>query len=236
VKDDDLDALLAEQIRYYEDRAPEYEDLWHRVGRYAVAPDLASTWFQETALVEAEVDALGATGSVLELGCGSGLWTRRLAPQGDGRYVAVDASPTMLTLNRERTADPRIEYFEADLFTWSPVFEAPFDLVFIAFFLSHVPPERFDDFWRRVRTWLAPEGRVFLVEDREGPRRPYSGDVVADGPEYAHRRHLSGERRYTIVKRFWSPAELADALDELGWEPDLRGTGEHFLLGTARPR
>jgi demethylmenaquinone methyltransferase/2-methoxy-6-polyprenyl-1,4-benzoquinol methylase len=236
VNDEDVDALLAEQIRYYEDRAPEYEDLWHRVGRYAIAPDLATTWFRETSLVEAAVDALGARGSVLELGCGSGLWTRRLAPQGGGRYVAVDSSPTMLALNREGTADPRIDYVQADLFTWSPVVEPGFDLVFMAFFLSHVPPERFEDLWRRVRTWLAPGGRVFLVEDREGPRRPYSSDVVEGGPEDAHRRLLSGERRYTIVKRFWSPGELSDTLDRLDWGADLHDTGEHFLRGTARPR
>jgi demethylmenaquinone methyltransferase/2-methoxy-6-polyprenyl-1,4-benzoquinol methylase len=232
----DLDALLSEQIRYYEDRAPEYEDLWHRVGRYVLPRDLAETWFRETALVEAAVDALDATGSVLELGCGSGLWTRRLAPRGRDRYVAVDSSPTMLRLNRERTADPRIEYVEADLFSWAPVIERRFDLAFMAFFLSHVPPERFEEFWSRLRSWLAPDGRVFVVEDREGPRRPYSSDVVAGGPEYAHRRRLSGDRQYTIVKRFWSPDELGAAIGALGWETDLIGTGEHFLLGTARPR
>lgn len=232
---DELSALLAEQIRYYEDRAPEYEDLWHRAGRYTIAPDLAASWFRETAMVEAAVDGLGADGGVLELGCGSGLWTRRLAPQGTGRYLCVDASPTMLELNRRSTADPRIEYVEADAFAWSPGGER-FDLVFMAFFLSHVPPELFERLWARLAAWLKADGGVFIVEDRDGLRRPYSSDVVSGGPAYAHRRSLSDGREYTIVKRFWSPEELTEALATLGWEAKLQGTGEHFFLGSARPR
>jgi SAM-dependent methyltransferase len=112
------DDLLAEQIRYYEDRAPIYEQLYFREGAYAV-DDAAWTanWARETAELEAFVGDLPAGGSVLELACGNGLWTRFLAPRA-ASVVAVDASPTMLARNRAWVQDDRVRYVEADLFAW----------------------------------------------------------------------------------------------------------------------
>ena len=230
----DVDRLLADQIRYYDDRAPIYEDLWFRRGSYDRGPAFNAAWFGETAIVEAAVDALEPSGSVLELACGSGLWTRRLAPDAR-RYLAVDAAPAMLALNAERTADPKVEYVRADLFEWEPSNGERFDLVFFGFFISHVPPVRFADCWERARRWLAPNGTAAFVDDRAGSDRPYSGDVVRDGPEFAHRRRLPDGREYTIVKVFYGPAELAAKLEALGWEAEVRASGAHFLYGTARP-
>ncbi|MDP9296539.1 MAG: class I SAM-dependent methyltransferase, partial [Actinomycetota bacterium] len=127
--------LLREQIRYYDDRAPEYEDLWYRRGRHDLGPDFNTRWFEETAIVEAAVDAAASEGSVLEIGCGSGLWTRRLAGSAS-RYVALDSSRTMLELNRGRNDGSNTEYVLADAFDWEPSTDAQFDLIFFGFFIS----------------------------------------------------------------------------------------------------
>src|SRR5215207_6727275 len=55
---------------------------------------------------------------VLDAGCGSGRVTETLAERlPNGRVVALDASPAMLTEARRRLArfDDRIEYVQADL-------------------------------------------------------------------------------------------------------------------------
>lgn len=230
---DPVERLLAEQIRYYDDRAPEYEDLWFRRGRHDRDAAFKERWFRETALVEAAADAFDASGDVLELACGSGLWTRRLAPRAR-RLVAVDASPSMLERNRTRFGGPHVTYVQADVFAWEPV--ERFDAAFVGFFVSHIPPDRFAAFWGRLATWLRPGGRVFVVDDAAGPDRPYSGEALDEGPAFAHRRRLSGDREYTIVKVFYRPDELAAALDAEGWDADLRGSGVHLLYGTAHPR
>jgi Methyltransferase domain len=230
---DDVERILAEQIRYYDDRAPEYEDLWFRRGRYDRGLAFNERWFDETAIAEAAVDAFAWSGTVLELACGSRLWTRRLAPRAR-RLVAVDSSPMMLERNRSRFGGPNVAYEQADLLAWEP--GERFDAIFTGFFVSHIPPDGFAAFWRRVASWRAPGGAVFLVDDEAGPERPYSGDVVHGGPAFAHRRRLPGDREYTIVKVFYSPGSLTEAFDAVGWEAELRSTGEHFLYGTARAR
>ena len=229
---DVVDGLMSEQIRYYEARAPIYEKLWHREGRYDRGPEFNERWFTETAALEAAVpDATGLR--VLELACGNGVWTRHLAPKA-ARLVAVDASPAMLARNLEAVADPRVEYVQADLFEWAPPDGETFDLIAFGFFLSHVPPDRFDIFWGRVRGWLAPEGRVWFCDDVAGPGRPYYGDTV-DGVPIANTRSFDTDDEYRIVKIFWHPRDLASRLAELGWDPDVRVTGEHFLVGEATP-
>jgi SAM-dependent methyltransferase len=236
VTDRDVERLLAEQIRYYEDRAPIYEDLWFRRGPYDMGAEWNATWFRETTVVEAAVDELDATGSVLELACGSGLWTRRLAPRAR-RYVGVDAAPAMLALNAERAVDLSVELIHADVFTWEPSDGELFDLIFFGFFLSHVPPDRFERWWERLRSWLASNGAVCFVDDVAAPDRPRSSDRIEGGPEFAHRRRLPGGRReYTIVKVFYEPHQLASRLLWMGWEAEVQSTGEHLLYGSARPR
>ena len=103
-----LEGLLAGQMRYYEERAPTYEQLYRREGIHDRGPAFNERWFAETQELEASVpDTTGL--SVLELACGSGLWTRHLAP-GAARLVAVDSSPAMLTRNRDAVTDAGIEY------------------------------------------------------------------------------------------------------------------------------
>jgi demethylmenaquinone methyltransferase/2-methoxy-6-polyprenyl-1,4-benzoquinol methylase len=229
----DVERLLADQIRYYDDRAPIYEDLWFRRGAYDLGPGFARGWFRETAAVERAVDALDASGSVMELAAGTGLWTRRLAPRSR-RYVALDSSSTALALNRERCPCDHVEWVEGDAFAHAT--DERFDLVFLGFFLSHVPPDRFDALWAKLARWLRPGGEVFVVDDRSGPDRPYSGDAAPDGPPFAYRRTLPGGRGYTIVKVFYSPEQLTERVGSLGWRARFTGTGRHFLYGAARPR
>ncbi len=72
-----LTGLLAEQARYYRERAGEYDDWWFRRGRYDRGADANARWFADAAEVEDALERFQPSGQVLELACGTGLWTRR---------------------------------------------------------------------------------------------------------------------------------------------------------------
>lgn len=216
--------LLSEQKRYYAERAPEYDDWWFRRGRFELEPEPLALWESDVAEAEAALEAFRPHGRILELAAGTGLWTRRLVPYAD-RLVAVDASLQTLEVNRRRV-EGEVEYVVADLFAWEP--EERFDLVFFSFWLSHVPEERFEAFWRTVRAALAPRGRVFLLDSGFGDTA-HTGTDQADGQET---RSLSDGRTFRIVKRRWPPEELAESVRPLGFVLELRDTTNgHFLLG-----
>jgi SAM-dependent methyltransferase len=211
---------LDEQRRYYAARAPEYEDWWWRRGRYALDPEREAAWFADVAEVDARLAAFAPSGTVLELAAGTGIWTRKLVGLAE-RVVAVDANAETLTLNTDEA-----ELVRADIFEWRP--SERFDLCFFSFWLSHVPLDCFDDFWRLVRDALRPAGRVFLVDNAAGDAA-HTGTDQADGEET---RSLADGRRFRIVKRRWEPEPLAERVRPLGFELELRVSANgHFLYG-----
>jgi SAM-dependent methyltransferase len=111
--------LLREQAEYYQARAAEYHEWFLREGRYDRGPEHRSQWFGEVAAVEAALHDALRSGEVLELACGTGLWTQHLVEQ-HSRVVAVDASPEAIAINRERLQSDVVEYVVADLFAWVP--------------------------------------------------------------------------------------------------------------------
>lgn len=110
----------------------------------------------------------------------------------------------------------------SDIFAWTP--PRRFDVVFFSFWLSHVPHERFTEFWELVGRALAPGGRVFLVD---------SCDTKIDSDVDV--RRLNDGSHYRVVKIMYQPAELEAALAAAGWTATIDAEGL-ILYGTATPR
>lgn len=144
----ELGALLAEQRSYYRAIAAEYQD--HAI---------PGAWGGE---LSAALQSFRPTGNVLELACGPGIWTCQLLRHA-ASILAVEASPEMLAIASTRVHNERVRFIQADIFSWQP--EHRHDVVFFGFWLSHVPPQRFESFWPLVADCLKPDGRVFFVDD-----------------------------------------------------------------------
>lgn len=226
-------ALLAEQRTYYRARAREYDSWWLREGRFDHGAEANARWFADAAELEAELERFGPSGDVLELACGTGLWTRHLVEHAR-RLVAVDAAPEVLEINRGRVADKKVEYIQADLFEWVPP-AAAFDVCFFGFWLSHVPESRFDAFWGAVGTALKPGGRMMFVDScraSDSGARDHVGP--AEGEDTMTRR-LDDGSEFRIVKRYYEPAGLQQRLEGLGWNVEVGRTGEFFIYGSGSP-
>ena len=209
--DDEVQALVAEQVAYYRARAPDYDNVY-----------LGKDWNRC-------IEELPIAGDVLELACGSGHWTRLLAARARS-VTAVDAAPEMLALARQRARDLSVEFIEADVLAWQP--PRRFDTVFFAFWLTHVPPARFAGFWSMVGMALAPGGRVCFVDDSDQER---AGErFVAEQATSAVWRRLRDGSKHRVVKVYYSPGELTARLAELGWSAEIRETSTPLLVGTAR--
>ena len=113
---------------------------------------------------------------------GAGRSTEPLALADAGFNVTVvDASPTAVATQRARLErmhlQVRVEL--ADLFTWQPT--TPFDAVYDQACLCALPPALWPDYAARLRSWLRPGGRLFILFMQtgkpDGP--PFHCDVTA---------------------------------------------------------
>jgi len=230
----DRDALIADQIAYYRARAGEYDQSMRRLGRYFsmggnVAGRPGDDDAQEIAILLEALEGVGPFGSVLELASGTGWWTQWLA-QHARDVTAIDAADEMLEINRERVNAANVHHVLADVFSWKP--DRRYDLVFFAFWLSHVPHDRFAQFWRLVGESLAPNGQVFFIdelgtEETRGMEKRLEGETVL--------RELEDGRQFRAVKVLYEPAELEAKLHAIGWSIEVRPVGRRFYWGRSTP-
>jgi SAM-dependent methyltransferase len=227
-----IEEVLGEQRRYYRARAGEYEDWWFRRGRYDHGPEANERWFGEAREVQDTVERFLPTGRVLELACGTGLWTARLAPLAD-RLTALDSSPEVLALARGKVLAPNVTWVQADVFEWEP--DQSYDVCFFGFWLSHVPRELLASFWEKVGRALSPQGRVYLVDSARSERASARDHSQAAPGTELERRRLQDGSEYRVVKHWFEAATLQQAIEQQGWEARIEATEEFFVHGWATP-
>ncbi|MEU4162110.1 class I SAM-dependent methyltransferase [Actinoplanes sp. NPDC026670] len=218
---------LAEQLAYYSQRAPHYDDWWLRRGVFDKGDAANSVWFREAGVALAALEAADLGADVLELAPGTGTWSVHLAPRA-ATLTLVDGSAEMLAHNPV-TASPQVRTQIADLFTWDT--EERFDSVVFTFWISHVPRERLASFFTRVASWLRPGGTVFFVDD--APVSSSEPHVAATAGQKMVRL-LNDGTRATIVKNFYTADELVDAAVRAGITLQVQETGTLFQYGLGR--
>jgi demethylmenaquinone methyltransferase/2-methoxy-6-polyprenyl-1,4-benzoquinol methylase len=138
------DEVLADQVDYYRRRAGEYD-----VTAYG---DVAAA----RARIARLVAEMRPAGSVLEIACGTGLWTEALAGWAD-TVTAIDAAPEAVAIARDRVRLASVSFEVADVFSWDP--GTRFDVIFFSAWLSHVPASRFGQFWQLLGDgWPGTDG------------------------------------------------------------------------------
>jgi ubiquinone/menaquinone biosynthesis C-methylase UbiE len=211
--------VIQEQIEYYDRRAPEYDETSMPPGD-PMAPFITEA--------KAALHRFAPRGKVLEIGCGTGKRTEWLLGQAHS-VTALDASAAMLERGRRNVRDTRVHFVLADVFRWEP--DDHYDVVFFAFWLSHVPIARFDHFWRLVARSLHPEGRVFLLD--EGRHDHWREEYIEPAVPLVRRQLRDGSEHH-VVKVFWSAKELEDKLTGMGWNISVQSSGP-FYWGQGSP-
>ena len=100
---------------------------------------------------------VGPASRVVEIGCGTGLFTERFARSG-AQIIAVDLSPDLLALARQRDL-PNVQFLEKSFEDCGV--EGPFDAVIGSSVLHHLDLERS---WPKIIDLLAPGGRISFAE------------------------------------------------------------------------
>ncbi|MBC9731551.1 bifunctional 2-polyprenyl-6-hydroxyphenol methylase/3-demethylubiquinol 3-O-methyltransferase UbiG [Streptomyces sp. TRM68367] len=96
-----------------------------------------------------------AGGTVLDLGCGSGVPVARSLADAAYRVTGIDISAVQVRRARERV--PEAEFIQVDA-TAASFDDAPFDAVVSLYALIHIPLSEQPPLLQRVAAWLRPGG------------------------------------------------------------------------------
>ena len=190
----------AELVDYYRRRAAEYEAIFAKPERQH---DLA---FLCNALVSRLKDA-----NLLEIACGTGWWTERIARVA-ARIVATDLAEEPMRIAQAKSYPPgKVGFRLADAYALPPDL-GMFDAAFAGFWWSHIPHRRIDEFLASLHARLDPGARVIFLDNCyvAGSSTPVS-ELDADGNTY-QLRTLGDGSSVRVLKNFPSEAELRERL------------------------
>lgn len=202
-------------LEYYEKRQPEYEEIYSKIERQ---DDLA--WLQR----ELEREVLGRR--VLEIACGTGYWTRRIA--NSALYVlATDASETLSKSAVESCEGGHVENRVMDAFQIPASKE--FDVFMSGFFFSHVKIQDRRPFMKGVDRAMKPGTKVILFDNLyvEGSNTPISSRTEF-GDTY-QTRSMSDGSSHEVLKNFPDTTELNSLMSEFCRDVTVQ-EGEYFWL------
>jgi demethylmenaquinone methyltransferase/2-methoxy-6-polyprenyl-1,4-benzoquinol methylase len=186
---------------YYAARASEYDRVYQKPERQSDLREI-ERWLPSR--------LSGAT--VLEIACGTGHWTERIAPVASA-VTAIDAAPEVLRIARQRVAAANVRFQLGDAYALSAT-RGSFDAAFAGFWFSHVPIERQREFLAGLDAALAPGARVVLLDNLfvEG-----SSSAIAErdllGNTYQVRQ-LSDGSTHRVLKNFPAEAQLRALAEE----------------------
>ncbi|NIY69350.1 class I SAM-dependent methyltransferase [Streptomyces malaysiensis] len=184
--------------------------------------------------------------SVLDIGCGSGAYTRLLKRSGADRVVGLDASEGMLEMARWREAHEKlgVEYVCRDVADTGPL--GPFDLVVGVYVLPYAESiERLYAMCRGVASVLTARGRFVTLplnpELSLDPSwyTPYGFTMRSEVPRGDGTPAVLtvdfAETRFSVSSQQWSRDTYEQALSEAGfaatqWDelrPSAQGVAEH---------
>ena len=197
--------------QYYDHRAPEYDDWYLGVGRFAQRD--RPGWEEDLNELQDDVAAL-ASARTLDVACGTGFLTRHLR----GEIIALDQSERMLEVAAERVPDA--VFVSGDALAL-PFADGSFDRLFTGHFYGHLQD-------RDREAFLAEAHRVaseLVIVD--SARRP------DHEPEEWQERVLNDGSRYEVYKRFFDPDALAQ---ELGGGSVLHASRWFVMVSSRSPQ
>lgn len=195
---------------------------------------------------------------VLDLACGTGIYSRLLARAGASQVVGVDASAPMIEQARAETeATLPIRYEAADVTTMG--YAEQFDVVNAAFLLNYAAHrDELDAMCRVVAAHIKRGGRFYftvpnpdydfyknpiVIDDQYGATFSLPDEVMKSGQQpwdgLAYTFVLQFGEPVSLSHRYWTKESYRDALEEAGirwigftpWTPSPDGAekfGEGF--------
>ena len=190
-------------VSYYAERAKEYEKVYFN-------PDEQ----EDLQTSEKIFQYLFANKKVLEIACGTGYWTERIAKTATSIY-ATDINESVIEIARARQQE-NITFAVADMFDFAPV--EKFDGVFAGFIWSHILLQDLDKFLKQIKSFLKPNGTLIFIDGNAVAGTNHDLKNITKTDEYGNTfqtRTLENGSSHLVLKNFPTKDFLIEKLSNI---------------------
>ena len=214
--------LRDSMFRYYDERAPEYEDAYVLGTGTASMPD--PEIFRREASVLAGIVERFARGRMVDLACGTGYWLPFYAARCSS-ITLIDQAPRMLDQCRKKMSTPgapaHMMVVQGDVLE-DPFGRRAFDSALVGFLLSHLPEDEERRLFEHLKAMLDTKGRFLIFDSAWSFERARFNAKVE-----RQQRRLNDGSAFEIYKRYIDRQDI----DAWNTTHGVTTTIEHF--GTA---
>jgi SAM-dependent methyltransferase len=216
-------------FRYYDERAPEYDEIYMGRGPGIPHPEIYSKDVEAIA----SLCARHGCGHLVDIGCGSCFWLPHYV-RNCAEITLVDQSQKMLAQCQKRITkldtDVKINYVKGDFFRIR-FFTERFDSAVVAFFISHLTKEQESIFFGKMTRLLKPRTRILWIDGLWSEmRRQYREK------EGIQSRRLKDGREYRIFKKYFTADDAARILNAYALDLVTIYAGDVFFAAQAELR
>ena len=221
--------LRQRMLRYYDERAPEYEEAYVLGTGTASIPD--PTVFQTEALLLGAIVERFAQGRIIDLACGTGYWLPHYA-QRCSSITLFDQSEKMLNECRKKvlSADiiDRCAIVRGDFFDY-PFSGDAYDSALVGFFLSHLTEAQEELLFTGLKKMLGASGRFLILDSAWSAERSRFNAKVE-----RQQRRLNDGTLFEIYKRYFTQEDIADWAKKYGMNVTMEHYGTAFFAVSGR--
>jgi len=201
--------MTMDQIKYYSERAVEYEKIYNKPERQQDIP-MVINYLQEQFNNK----------DIIEIACGTAYWTQYISKSAK-HILATDINKSVIDIARSKQYEKENVKFQI-----TDVFNLPNNLGMYeagvgGFIWSHIPKQKLTMFLRKFLSLIEPGGFVIFVDNNyvEGNSTPiYKTDE--NGNTYQKRKLINGSE-YSILKNFPTDEELLSFIKPIGSDIEI---------------
>ncbi|KAM9965864.1 hypothetical protein ACTFIR_006043 [Dictyostelium discoideum] len=232
-----LKQQLEEQQQYYNERATQYDDWWHFSGSFDQGEQVKAEAlknregfynFFSKITENAGTEKL----NVLECASGTGNFTKLFLNEKyklhceEGSLQMIDVLKSKFEKEIKEMGD-NFSINQTDLFSekFNPT-PNTYDIVFMGFLISHIPPSLFNEFFSKCTTALKPNGRLVFIDSyyhksyklkvHESGKNNIKLDENLKDDDYIIKRKLLDGKEYSIYKICFTAESIMNTLTDVG--------------------
>lgn len=210
-------------VSYYDKRAKEYEKVYLNPAEHG---DLlrAEKIFQD----------LFAQQRALEIACGTGYWTERIAETATS-FHATDINESVIEIARERQRE-NITFAVADMFDLAP--DELFEGVFGGFIRSHILLQDLDRFLGKFSSLLKPDGTIVFIDGLPVEGTNHDLRNISKTEEFGNTfqtRKLENGTPHLVLKNFPTEDFLVQKLSTIATDISVTSL-EYYWIASGRLR